>query len=241
MDLTPSPDTYDEAVRELLARTAVRSAVFYKMASRAARRAFTISQLTNLTLMQSVLDALGRAVANGTSLDDFKRDVSAVLKNAWKGSVANPAWRIELIFRNGVQTAYSRQRVAALSDPLTARVRPYWVFQGIRDQRQSRVCKSCNGVCLPANHPWWRNHTPPLHHACRSGIRAVTKRQAERLGITAVPPGVSADAGFGDSDPPDTKIDWSRFDPELANTVAQVKQSDSTLATLLRPLLRKHP
>jgi hypothetical protein len=53
------------------------------------------------------------------------------------------------------------------------------------DDRTSEICRECNGTRLPAGHPWWRTHTPPLHPHCRS-----TVVQSRGGPITADPPEV---------------------------------------------------
>jgi SPP1 gp7 family putative phage head morphogenesis protein len=53
------------------------------------------------------------------------------------------------------------------------------------DDRTSDICRECNGTRLPAGHPWWRTHTPPLHPHCRS-----TVVQSRGGAITTDPPEV---------------------------------------------------
>jgi SPP1 gp7 family putative phage head morphogenesis protein len=114
----------------------------------------------------------------------------------WGGTVASPAWRMEVIFRNATQRAYVHGRVEQLRDPAVARTRPFWIFDAIGDARTSEICAALDGTVLRASDPWWASHTPPCHHACRSTIRGL-RASDPRVRNAAPPPDTEAQAGFG--------------------------------------------
>lgn len=192
---TPPP-TFDEALRWFRARVPMTQAAFDALTADASARAFTLAGVARLAVVSDVWRALDTALASGTTLRDFKRDVASSVLEQWGGSVANPAWRMELVFRNATQRAYVHGRVEQLRDPDVARVRPVWMFDAVGDARTSEICKSLDGTTLPADDPWWSTHTPPCHHACRSTVRGL-RASDPRAKAVAAPPTTSSQEGFG--------------------------------------------
>jgi len=162
-----------------------------------ARRAFFVSGVAQLDLVTQAWEAIDAAIKDGTTLDDFKADVGAALEDAWHGTVENPPWRLETMFRTNVQSAYVAGRYKQATDPEVISDRPYWLFDAILDSRTTEVCEKCNGTIQPANSSWWKSHLPPLHFNCRSHFITLTEDQAKEHGISKSPPRASPDDGFG--------------------------------------------
>lgn len=192
---TPPPQ-FEEAVRWFRGRVPMTQAVYDALAAEAQRRAFTLAGAAALTVVSEVWRSLDATLTEGRTLRDFKRDVAPGLLAQWGGSVASPAWRMEVIFRNATQRAYTHGRVEQLRDPAVARTRPYWFFDAIGDARTSDICKALDGTVLRASDPWWASHTPPCHHACRSTIRGL-RANDPRVAAAGPAPDTEAQAGFG--------------------------------------------
>lgn len=163
----------------------------------ARQKAFTVAGVAQLDLIADVWKALDKAIDEGTTLADFKKDIGARLEGAWKGTVENPAWRMETIFRTNVQSAYAAGRYAQATDPEVLGDRPYWLFDAVLDTRTTDVCRLCDGTILPADDPWWKNHLPPLHFNCRSTIITLSAEQAGEMGVSVTKPKADPDEGFG--------------------------------------------
>lgn len=145
---------------------------------------------------------------------DFVKAVGEKLERAWgkKG-----ATRLETIFRTNVQSAYGAGRYAQLTDPDVLRTRPYWLYDAVLDSRTSSLCRGLNGTIRPADDPFWDTHVPPLHFSCRSGLRSLTRQQAEARGVTETPPTAPPAAGFGSRpDPEAWGRDWAKGVVEYA-------------------------
>jgi SPP1 gp7 family putative phage head morphogenesis protein len=183
---------------------------------RAKERAFTVSGVAQLDLVHQVWKSIDRAIATGTALDEWKKGIGAALKRAWRGSVDDPPWRLETIFRTNVQSAYSAGRYFQAKHPDIIADRPVWMFDAILDGRESPICHACDGTKRPADDAWWQEHTPPLHFNCRSSFIALSGEQAGPL--TKVPTSTQADAGFGT--PPSAATSWqpdlTEYPPALA-------------------------
>jgi SPP1 gp7 family putative phage head morphogenesis protein len=165
---------------------------------KAKRRAFSVAGVARKEVIATTAKAVERAIAKGESFDDFKKRIGPQLERSWGGTVANPNWRMELIFRNNVQQSYNVGRYEVTTQPDVLIVRPYRMFSAIEDTRTTEVCRRCHGTILPAEDPWWDGHSPQCHHACRSGTISLSRRQADKRGVTTDPPAVESHDGFGD-------------------------------------------
>lgn len=221
-DVSFDPSEFDEALKLFRARVPMLPEDFYKLSAAARNGAWTISGLAQVELIREVQESLERALRDGTPFEDWQKQIRGRLEAAWGGTVKSPGARIELIFRNAAQHAYSHGRLQQMAHPDVARLRPFRQFDAILDDRTSDVCAACNGTVLPADDPWWESRIPPLHHSCRSGIRSLRRSQAEAQGITTTKPFQTASKGFGA--PP--KLD----SPEIE------KQVEKVVATLPEPI-----
>lgn len=225
---TVEPGRFDEAVDWFASRVILSSDERKQVPTNARSRAFWIAGAAQLDVVQTVRDALTKAIADGGTVEDFRAKVRTLLMSQWGGD--NPR-RIDLIFRNATQQAYNAGRYAQMEDPTVKRFRPYRMFDAILDGRTSDICTECNGTILPADDPWWDTHSPQLHHACRSSIRALRRAEAERRGITQSPTAVAADTGFGVS--PRLAQEW-RPEPEGRDQrlMAELERKRAALSTL---------
>lgn len=189
---------FDEAVDWFARRTPITDAEFARNAEQARRQAFWIAGVTQADVIRDVHESLKKALADGVPFEQWKAEIGPKLSKAWLGSGINEAARTETIFRNWAQASYARARWDQMHEPSVLRFRPYLMFDGVEDSRQSPICQACNGTLLPAGHPWFDSHRPPLHHRCRSGIRSLRKEQAEARGITKTPTDIGPQEGFGD-------------------------------------------
>ncbi len=197
----PPADTrrYSEAVTWFRQRVPMTREEFDSLRARERGRAFTVAGVAQLDIITQVWEAMERALAEGTPLADFKREIGPQLRRAWARNQAEPAHvpsRLETIFRTNAQTAYVAGRITQLRAPAVARVLPYWMFSAVLDLRTSAICQPLHGTVLPAGHPWWRWHTPPLHHRCRSIPIGVSQAVGDEK-RTQVPREVQPAEGFG--------------------------------------------
>lgn len=135
--------------------------------------AFTASGVHRLEDLQAVSDAIGRAIANGTTLDQFRSEVGDLLKNR--------RHHIETVFRTNTQTAYNVGRYKRQME--TAGDLPYWRYSAVNDSRTRPTHRAMHGRVWPASHPVWDTWYPPNGYRCRCSVIAMTARQVERMGL----------------------------------------------------------
>ena len=205
----PDPLQPEEALAWFRARLPLPDPEFRALREEARRRAFWVSGLAALDMVQEVMDALEAALREGTAFGDFQKALSERVKSAWgEGS----RHRLEAVFRTNLQLAYGAGRwKEAVS---TRELRPYWGLSVVLDGRTSEVCRPLAGVVLPADHPFWRTHVPPLHHHCRTVLVTYAREEGERRAWRE-PPAHEPQPGFGR---PPTAEEWSPdkdYHPEL--------------------------
>lgn len=201
--ITSRPSKLAAILRFLRKRVAITTEDLGELVDRARETGELVAKVAQLDLVSMVLEALEKSIARGLPLEDFKREIAEKVRDAWSSRARDidgkpiPAYRAATIARTNAQRKYSAGRYHQARHPETLRVRPFHMFDAILDSRTSPICSRCEGVILPADHPWWTSHIPPLHWNCRSTVITLTEVQAVRRGVTVEPPSVGAQDGFG--------------------------------------------
>lgn len=225
-EVSDDPQSFDEAIEWFRQKLSMSAKDYYALEEELRAQAFTISGVGNLDTIQQVYDALDKALSKGTGFAKFQKEVKASLESAWGRSDKVTGWRIENIYRTNVQSAYAAGRYEQQTEPDALELRPYWQFSAVLDGNTSAICSKANGVVLRNDDPWWNTHIPPLHFSCRSAIRTLTTKQAERIGITSKIPDVQSGEGFGykpDSKGYGYKPKKSKYDKNLAKVAKKKK------------------
>ncbi|XXX79158.1 phage minor head protein [Sorangium sp. So ce134] len=184
-----------EAIDWFGKKTPLDKKAWLKLSEEARKRAFTAAWVTDLNVLQSVKDSLRQAIESGESFDSWKKRIRSELGAKWDRSNAY----LETVFRNNVQSAYAAGRYKAQTTPPILKMRPFWRLVVLLDGRTSAFCTALAKppTILPAEHPWWATHWPPLHHRCRTTVVSMSRRQAEAAGILTKAPSTRAQDGWG--------------------------------------------
>jgi SPP1 gp7 family putative phage head morphogenesis protein len=211
------PDRFEEAIRAHRRRVPITDPAFRALSEAELERAFWVAGVTQGEAVQEIFDAIDRAIEHGTTLEKFKEDVGQRLTEAWGGEDAP---RTETVFRTNTMSSYNAGRHEVFSDPAVKEARPYLRFDAVGDSRTSDICEALDGKVLPADDPFWRTHSPPLHHNCRSVLTPLDPDEAREEGITRGAPdtgGADPDDGFGRPPTPESATpDLTGFDPSIA-------------------------
>ena len=215
--ITPDVGRFKEAIAAFQKRVPMPKEEFDLLDQQGREYAFTVAGAAQADLVAEVYEAIGRAIENGTTLEDFQAEVGEQLAKAWGGE--RPA-RLETIFGTNVQTAYSEGRYSVFSAPAVKEARPYLRFELIDDgsQADDDPCLDAEGVILPQDDPWWSEHLPPLHPNCRCSFSALTPEEAGEEGIDKEGPDAESADGFGGR-PSREGSDWA---PDVSDYPAAV-------------------
>lgn len=190
-------------------------------------KCFTVAKVSSADILELIKEFVDKAVAQGTTFNDFKKTLNAELINAGYGNREDgSAWRLNTIYRTNLQSAYMAgrfEKMKAVTDEF-----PYWEFVAVQDNRTTDTCKHINGVVLPANDGFWKTNYPPRHYLCRSRVRAVSADQLKSRGIEVSDSDKYKDVkpakGF-ETSPGEWKPDLSKYSKEIITTLAQIMES----------------
>jgi hypothetical protein len=168
-------------------------------------RAFIVAGAAQADLVNDLYGAIAKSIENGTGLDAFRKDFSAiVLKNGWTGwtgeaSAAGQAWRTRIIYQTNMSTSYAAGRYQQLTDPGLLAIRPYWCYvhaDGVAHPRPLHL--AWNGLVLPYDHVFWQTHFCPNGWGCHCRVTSADAgdyADAQAAGRTEPP------SGWDDIDP----------------------------------------
>ena len=96
---------FKEAVAFLKGKRALTSEEYKLLDDESRAKAFTVSGYTSLEVLQEFLDCLQKAAEEGTTKEQFQKDMNSFLEeHGYEG--INP-WKSDNIFRTNMQTAWS--------------------------------------------------------------------------------------------------------------------------------------
>ena len=151
-------------------------------------KAFTVAKAMRMDVLQDIRDALDAALANGTTLDTFKKDLKPLLeaKGWWgkteEGVQLGSGHRLETIFRTNIQTAYSAGRYRMQAEDVDNR--PYWQYVAVMDNRTRPEHAELNGLTFKSNDVFWQTMYPPNGWNCRCRVRTFSDSDIKHREIT---------------------------------------------------------
>lgn len=145
-------------------------------------RAFVVAGATKMELLADFRQSIDKAITEGRTLGDFRRDFdSIVAKHGWEHK-GEPAWRAKTIYSTNVRQSYNAGREAQFADPEFRRRRPIGVYRHSGKEHFRPLHKAWNGKAIPLDDPWWDTHTPMNGHGCGCDKYAISHDELALLG-----------------------------------------------------------
>jgi SPP1 gp7 family putative phage head morphogenesis protein len=194
--------SFDEAIQEFMGRGAVSRSVFDQMARAAKSNAFTAAKLATEQARKVAQDAIGEVMQSGGSLRDFGK----ILRTNVETSGLTSSY-VENVYRTNVAGAYSKGRVAHMTQPAVLKAFPYWQVVTVNDgaPRQRPTHQHVHGWCMRADDAGWQTSgIPPWGFQCRCRVVARSAKWVEKNSPTiwsGALPGLP-DEGFESHPPP---------------------------------------
>lgn len=129
---------------------------------------FMVAGATRAELLADLARAVDRAIAEGRTLDQFRRDFRSIVeRHGWhgwtgEGTAKGEAWRTRTIYRTNLATTYAAGRRAQL----VAGGFRFWVYKHGGSLHPRLHHLSWDGVALAPDHPFWGTHSPPNGWGC---------------------------------------------------------------------------
>ncbi len=158
-------------------------------------KAFTIAKVMRMDILQDIKGKLDKALENGTTLQDFRKNLEPTLKaKGWWGYkfvskedgtlervLEGSPWRLKTIFQTNMQNALSAGKYKEQMELKDER--PYWQYVAVMDSRTRPAHRLLNGKVFRYDDPFWETHYPPLGFNCRCRVRALSEDEVKARGL----------------------------------------------------------
>lgn len=168
---------------------------WHDVEARAHATAFTVAGVLKQDVLTDIRQGLSDALANGTTLAQFKKDLIPTLQQkGWmgKGLVADADGvlegkqltprRLDTIFQTNMQAAYNAGRYE--EQLANVEFRPYWERVAVMDTHTRPAHAALNGFTARYDDPVWQFMYPPDGYHCRCRVRARSEGDVKRHGLT---------------------------------------------------------
>jgi len=176
----------EEAIRFFRAKVNTPTRAWDDLRHGAHARAWSVAGVQADDMLADIRRAMDKAIAQGTTLDEFRRDIAPLLGElGWADrGPGYVAWRTRTVYETNMRTAYSAGRYAQMTDPDVLAARPFWRYRhsGKRDARKQH--KAWDGLVLRADDPFWQSHYPPNGWGCGCYVQSLGPRDLARAGKT---------------------------------------------------------
>ncbi len=176
--------------------------------------AFTVAKLMEVTVLEHVRKHVEKAIAEGTTLEDFKKDVGPQLEESgWRASMteAQVPHRLRVIYETNMRMARANGQEDRAQR--TKKVMPFFIFELGPSKEHNPEHVKWAGTILSVDDPWWAaGHAPPCTYGCKCRRRQISKGEANDKG--------------GESDAPVVpKVEWELPDVGRVSVPAGVHPS----------------
>lgn len=144
-------------------------------------RAFVVAGATSDALIADLHEAVIRALEDGSSLDEFRRDFDAIVSAHGWSHTGSAGWRSRVIYQTNLRMAWSAGRWAEAQR--TKDLRPYLRYVAVLDMRTRPQHRDWHGTVLSIDDDWWKTHHPPNGWNCRCTVQTLSARDIDRWGL----------------------------------------------------------
>ena len=201
--------------------------------------AFVVAGAAKRDLLTDLRGAVEKSIANGITLEQFRKDFDQVVsKHGWQYQ-GERGWRTNVIWETNLRQSYNAGREAQMADPELRKRRPYAVYRHGDSAHPRPMHLSWNGITLPLDDPWWATHTPQNGWGCKCKKFMLSARDVERQGLTIGPAPATEweDRVIGKNSPGgprtvrvpkgiDPGFEYAPGQSRLANSVPQLRPHD---------------
>ncbi|MGR3501599.1 phage head morphogenesis protein [Pseudaestuariivita sp.] len=167
--------------------------------------AFTVAKAMQADVLRDIRDAVQSAIDNGETFAQFQKELRPKLnKLGWWGvkemtdPVTGQRELVQLGSPRRLRTIYRANLRAARAAGQWERIErtkaalPFLEYNLGPSERHRPHHENKQGLILPVDDPFWDNWMPPNGWGCNCWVRQITRREAERRGVSE-PPNVRVD------------------------------------------------
>lgn len=155
-------------------------------------------------LLNDLREAVDRAIAEGITLEAFRKTFDQVVATRGWSYQGDLDWRTNIIYQTNLRTAYGAGRFEQLQQVKSRR--PYWQWRHGGSRHPRPLHLAMDGRVFSADDPFWGGLFPPCGYGCKCTVFALGDRDlarddlkveaAPKLGSTFAGEKVAPDAGW---------------------------------------------
>lgn len=171
---------FAEQIEFLLGKVSIPTERWADVWRSAHDRAFMVAGAYQADLLADLRQAVTRAVAQGTTLREFRREFDVIVERRGWQFRGTRGWRTRVIYETNLRTSYAAGRHAqrkAIADR-----RPFWRYRhndAVSHPRPLHL--AWDGLILRHDDPWWAAHEPPNGWGCKCFVETLSERDMRRL------------------------------------------------------------
>lgn len=146
-------------------------------------RAFVVAGAMKEDLLTDLRSSVDKVVADGISLEDFRKQFDGIVEKHGWGYNGGRNWRTRVIYETNLYQSHQAGRYAQMQQ--VKRTRPYWRYRhndAVEHPRPEHL--AWDGKILRADDPWWNTHYPTNGWGCKCFVETLSERDMQRLGKT---------------------------------------------------------
>lgn len=173
---------FDEAIRFFRDKANVTTDQWTDVWDAAHSKGFMVAGANRDALVADFRAAIDKGLSEGTTQAEFLKDFNRIAKQFGWSYRGEAGWRSKVIFETNLRTAYAAGQYSQLTAPETLAALPYWQYNHSGALHPRRDHLSWNGLCLPADDPFWDTAYPPNGFGCGCFVTPLSKRGLRQLG-----------------------------------------------------------
>ena len=189
-----------EALKHLTGKRSHISFAWQDTASYEHAVSFTVAKMMDEDMLAETRAAMTDALANGTDFATFQKRLKPyLLARGWWGQAVmgdpdtgeiqkvqlGSTRRLRTIYHTNLHTAYAAGQWERIQR--NKKLFPYLKYIPSDAAEPREAHKPFYNIVLPVDDPFWSTHFPPNGWGCKCNVRALTREQAEKTGISKSP------------------------------------------------------
>lgn len=173
---------FEEAIRFFREKANVTTNSWRDVWGAAHSHSFSVAGAASQALVSDFRGAIDKAIAEGTTLDEFRKDFDTIVTKRGWDHTGDRNWRSRVIFETNMRTALAAGRYAQLTLPSTLEAFPMWMYRhsGALHPRLDHL--SWDGQVWRASNPIWSRIYPPNGFGCGCFVIPLNVEELTRLG-----------------------------------------------------------
>jgi len=178
---------FDEAIEFLRQKVGVPTKNWRDVFDAAHSKMFMVAGAQTEALVGDFQGAIERALKDGTTLEDFRKDFDQIVKTHGWSYEGERGWRTRVIFETNLRTAYAAGRFAQLNSPEIREAYPGWRYNHSGSKHPRHDHLAWDGKVWAADDPIWQSIYPPNGFGCGCFVTPVRFEAVETTGYDDTP------------------------------------------------------